>query len=158
MEQSKLIMVLSFCVSFSLLLADGVQPSCSMEETNEPDKRIETVAFDGFFLGFKNLDDAISLFQKRYRSCREYARLDLGKQEVVVLRWPVGSFVGLHQYVMLWGSDTSKEGWGIFCALGSMAGEFRFVKTRQSLQMVGKKGVVVEFRINAEGAIALGDY
>lgn len=112
---------------------------------------------DSFYASYNDTAEAVALFKGRYGGCAEYARVALGEQDVIVLRWPVGSRVGLNQYVLIY-SDRRSRACRILAVMASMAGEFKFSKKRGRLEMVGSHGVVLGFPLTNSGELALTEY
>lgn len=112
---------------------------------------------DSFYASYSDTAEAVALFKGRYAGCAEYARVALGNQDVVVLRWPVGSRVGLNQYVLIY-SDRRSQACRILAVMASMVGEFKFSKKRGRLEMVGSHGAVLGFPLTDSGELALTEY
>ena len=124
-------------------------------EADIREKEAEIAArFDGFFFDYATEAEALSFFKKQYLGCVEYGRIDLKNDRILVLRWPVGSLAGAHQYVFLRQFVGGRK-WHVILATASTVGEYKIVRKRRAIEMSNDRGVVVSLSLDSEGRLML---
>ena len=151
------ILAMYLAATLGAVALSQVGSQTSAVESKDDGRRREaesTARFDGFLSKYATDVEAIAFFRQQYLGCVEYGRVDLEKDRILVLRWPVGSLVGAHQYVFL--EQFARVGsWHVILATASTVGEYRIVKKRRSIEMSNDRGVVVSLGLNAEGRVML---